>query len=441
MPSYESIVRLLEKLKHFLRDFNLFPSIPPSTDPHQLKNQIISTRLFIVLLIFSLTIFIEYISLVTITKSITVESPPVAKYSELYDKYSTTLACPCTKISIGYDKILYINYTLHEVCSSYFISDAWRNNFLKDIYIDLGLIIRDFRFTGMYTFQALKGFCDLSEEKISKNLIRYYSTQYVTSSVTPSETLQTEMEAITRQFKSLTIANFLLSLSTNQGITRGNILYSAALTNFLLWYGTGGIAQVEDVFYLNQSCDASATSVEHAQIYETANTSIIFTVPGFYTGCYPIEALLQSTLQCFYDESCIQQLQMYLPISSSVQIQPLNSSLLINYVDDSPINDILENLMIEQWNVSVMHESYYDECAPAKCMYSYETRNDIVYIVTTIFGLVGGLVTVLKFLIPIVVKFLRRKKSLQRSMNGSGHMKLRLTYVYHREIEKLFRNE
>ena len=418
----ENISKLWKKVKEFLQRFNLFPSIPPSTDPHQLKNQIISTRLFIVLLIFSLTIFIEYRSLVTITKSVTVESPSGAKYSELYVKYSTTLACPCTKISIGYDKILYINYTLHEVCSSYFISHEWIQNFAPERYPTLAT--NDFRYISRYAFQGLKRFCDLAAETISINLIQYYSTQFVSSSVTPYDVFQSQIQTFTDQFTWSSKEKLIESLSMIRSTTQSNALLVIDQSNYYLFLSRpeDGILPIPQ-YYGFCACDLEATCNARTAIYEYPTLSRVFTVPGFYTGCYPIEALLQSTLQCFYDESCIQQIQMYLPISSSIRIQPLNSSLLINYVDDSPINDIIENLMIEQWNLSVMHESYYDECAPAKCMYSYETRNDIVYIVTTIFGLVGGLVTVLKFLIPIVVMFVRRKRTVENRQIGKERLK------------------
>jgi transcriptional regulator CtsR len=62
--------------------------------------------------------------------------------------------------------------------------------------------------------------------------------------------------------------------------------------------------------------------------------------------------------------------------------------------------------MIEKWNVSRIYERYYNECQPAQCNYTVETRNDIVYIVTTLFGIAGGLTTVLKLVVPHMVKFI-----------------------------------
>ena len=112
--------RFYPTFKNYCLKLNWFPSVPPSTDEHQLRTQRISTRLFILVLILSITILLLYSSLANVTKTITVPTPSPAQYSQLYSKYSPTLACPCTHISINYGLFLDINYTLHQVCRSFF---------------------------------------------------------------------------------------------------------------------------------------------------------------------------------------------------------------------------------------------------------------------------------------------------------------------------------
>ncbi len=62
--------------------------------------------------------------------------------------------------------------------------------------------------------------------------------------------------------------------------------------------------------------------------------------------------------------------------------------------------------MIEKWNVSTTYETYYNECRPTQCTYNLETKNDIIYIFTTLFGIAGGLITVLKVIVPRLVKLI-----------------------------------
>jgi hypothetical protein len=87
------------------------------------------------------------------------------------------------------------------------------------------------------------------------------------------------------------------------------------------------------------------------------------------------------------------------------------------YSQTSTIKELVNNLMIEQWNTSTIYEQYYNECQPAHCTYTLQMRNDVIYIVTTLFGIAGGITTTLKFILPLLFKLLRRKKQ-QRSAAG-----------------------
>jgi hypothetical protein len=69
--------------------------------------------------------------------------------------------------------------------------------------------------------------------------------------------------------------------------------------------------------------------------------------------------------------------------------------------------------MIEQWNEQISFNSYYEKCNPVFCVYTYNKQGDLSYMFTTIIGLIGGLTTILKIIIPSIVAFLRRKKRPQ----------------------------
>jgi beta-lactamase regulating signal transducer with metallopeptidase domain len=91
---------------------------------------------------------------------------------------------------------------------------------------------------------------------------------------------------------------------------------------------------------------------------------------------------------------------------------------------DSTIRELLNNLMIEQWNVSPIFENYYNACQPINCTYTLETNNNLIYIVTTLFGIAGGLITVLKFIVPKLVKLVRKKKQQQQQITGKIKSKM-----------------
>jgi hypothetical protein len=274
------------------------------------------------------------------------------------------------------------------------------------------VLMADFRSTGSSAFQALKTFCDLINQTISDSLTEFYSNQYVGASVVPQQLFEAETNASIDQFRSSLISSFLLSLVMIQNTTLVNALFSALETNSMLGAGTNNRIFILSKDYSGCLCAFSSKCTMEADIGDISNRC--FTVPGFYVGCYMIESLLQSTLECFYDQDCVDKLKKcYLP-SPSMNVIALNASLS-KYSENSTIQELVDNLMIEQWNVSLIFEHYYNECLPMQCTYTLETKNDVIYIFTTLFGIVGGLTTVLKLLIPrlgnIIVYCIRKQRT------------------------------
>ena len=56
---------------------------------------------------------------------VTVKSPSLAEYRQLEAKYSDALNCPCSTVTIPYENFASVEFSLHEICSSIFVSDAW----------------------------------------------------------------------------------------------------------------------------------------------------------------------------------------------------------------------------------------------------------------------------------------------------------------------------
>ncbi|CAF3662078.1 unnamed protein product, partial [Adineta steineri] len=404
MSINERVRALYQKTKHLLLNLNIFPSVPPTTDEHRLRNQYISTRLFISLLIILLSILLLYTSLINITQTVNVKAPSIIKYEQLYNSYSQALICDCTQISINYEKFIQIQYTLHQVCHSDFITQNW----IK--YLAIGFDIpadeHDFRMTSTFTFQAMGAFCTLVNQTISNSLIQFYSNQYVSALVTPSNVFQLQTEAFISQFKSATANGFLLSLAIIRDTTQSNSLVSGQLTNYGISFSTSAATRVSRL-YGNCTCTYSAKCITQSPIHDLVSSdNILFYVPGLYTGCYTIESLLQSDLQCFYNQTCINQLQSYFQVSSLMNVTALNISLSSQFSENSTVGDVLDQLMVEEWKNSSMYESYYNECQPSSCSYTVTSKNSAVYIITTLIGLVGGLITVLKLMVPYLVKLI-----------------------------------
>jgi hypothetical protein len=392
-------------------------SAPPLIDEYERRIQRISMILFILLFIPSITIIIFYALPLKITipntntgtmvKTVMVQTPSLMQYTQLNSVYPQTLQCTCSKASINYDKFIHTEYSLHQVCSSMFVEQSWIDYLQQRSGIPI--FINDFRSTGSSTFQALRTFCQLIDRTIMDGLNRFYSNQYVSTSVIPSQLWELEITLLIYQFRSSLKNSFSLSLAMIRDMIQANALFSGLGRNYdLQIVNNNSYVSVFPVSYDNCSCASSSTCVTPSSIYNYTNQIRLFNIRGLYTGCYVTEALLKSTLECFYDQQCISQIQSFLTSSSPMQVTALDSSLPSLYSMSSTIKELVDNLMIEQWSTSSSYERYYNECQPSQCTYNYnstgnvddivytfEPRKNIIHIVIILLAIIGGLTAVL----------------------------------------------
>jgi hypothetical protein len=130
--------------------------------------------------------------------------------------------------------------------------------------------------------------------------------------------------------------------------------------------------------------------------------------PQYYTEFYKL--LFNSRIlynQTWIDEFLtVVQFDIYAPVPFNTTA--LNSSLDSQYNITTPINIMMQNMMTEPWSTYVNYSAYYEQCHPIECKYTYIVKHDIVYMITIIIGMIGGLVTILQFAIPYAVKLIRK---------------------------------
>ncbi|CAF3700640.1 unnamed protein product, partial [Adineta steineri] len=145
-----------------------------------------------------------------------------------------------------------------------------------------------------------------------------------------------------------------------------------------------------------------------------------------FVGCYLVEAVLQSDLRCFFDIGCLQQLIDSLSLVNISALDIILNSTASHYQEKSSLLEIVSNLMIEEWNNQTFYNNYFNICQPSVCTATYIGYGNIVYIITTIIGLIGGLTKVYRFIVPIflriivrvIIPFIRKK----RGMNNNGEI-------------------
>ena len=418
---------LTAKVRKFVVALNFFKD-PERKSDHDLRNQYISTRLFIVLMIITLSILISFTSLTVIIQTVTIKQPTIDIFLELQTMYPQTLVCPCSQILIDHKQFISFDPTFHQICSSNFTSKEWINYLI--FVTSNNALSFDFRALGPPYFSTLLSFCNLSPKIIQNALLLFNSTKYVTKYLQRKDLFQSEVQQIVDLFKQATINSYSQITSMGRQIMSGNALFSGILTNYE--YVTVDNTSFDQVFYAPSyalqyeipgatSCSCKLDPNRCGFVSGIFGTSavdrkLIFPVPGFWVGCYVVESLFGSTLECYFNQSCIDQVYQ---LSSAVSADLFRATAIAynssstRYDITTKIQEIVGQLFIEKWNDQISFYSYYQQCDPAVCVYTYNRRGYLAYVFTTVIALIGGSTTILKILIPPIIAFLRRKKRPQ----------------------------
>ncbi|CAF0892704.1 unnamed protein product [Adineta steineri] len=434
---------LYQHIINFIRNFNIFTK-NNLTDSHIRKNELISTRIFIIVFIICLLTFTLYTFLQIQTKTITINNPTQVQFEQLNNISANNLQCPCRQLSISYKKFIIIQPTYHQICSSNFVSDLWfLNNFWTrtDDYT-----ARDFRHMAPYYYIILLKLCQYVNTTIENRLTQFYANEYVTSQVIDINIFYNEINALIELFQTTTQQSHKQSLDIIYGMTFSNQLISAKITNVAYTIYNDGIKEVAHPFLLdydNCTCVTDRNCNGKLGFFITDDIQDQDTVPGMYISCYFFDSLLLSTIECFYDDQCIKRIKSYMyPYSNIYNILiPLNTSIPSRYSNKTSFKTIIDNLFIEDWNVLYFYEKYYSQCQPLYCSYVVEQHPDIIFILTRVIGICGGLIVILKFLTKFLVNIFRRKTidRTSSSMKIYFSLVLNMCFVVSAESDTIFK--
>ncbi|CAF1306412.1 unnamed protein product [Adineta ricciae] len=166
----------------------------------------------------------------------------------------------------------------------------------------------------------------------------------------------------------------------------------------------------------NISCSCAtlrACSMPVGYLKDKKSSMVYF--DGILFVCNLLETVLLSSLSCFYSLTCIANIRDSMDASdiyydNSTQ---LNDSLTRFNISDT--NKKLANeIFIESWIINVSYESFYNSCSPTYCTYTYYYRFDTVELLTTFLSVFAGLSTVIRFIVPYLMKIFQ---NLQRHIH------------------------
>jgi len=180
------------------------------------------------------------------------------------------------------------------------------------------------------------------------------------------------------------------------------------------------LSSINCICATNAYCQSSVAIYQMDYVWNSRKRADIdYIVPGSIAGCSNFDSLLFSQLLCFYSDSdCFSILMNYMKDSYYYNLEdpiwfdarPLvYNSTLSRYPPNTSISKIVQNIMIEKWNPSILYEQFYESCAPSNCTYSQRIYINTVFgVVLTLVSMIGGLTVSLHLITPQLVKLIAR---------------------------------
>ncbi|CAF3891451.1 unnamed protein product [Rotaria sp. Silwood1] len=423
---------------NWLKPLNVFESYSNDVDVIRLERG--STWVFLVLLLVSLIIVVIYAGSVPRTKIVKTFRPSEDEFKKLCDKFPDTLKCPCSQVAIQYSYFTNIDVKFHEVCESQFITQNW----IDSVYhVNVSIIPPNDVRTIMSNFwQFIRAFCNLTKDTFTNAYTDFNATILLTPITQSQFFIETNVEASLNFSVTSAVSNLKRNLFISRETTLVNGFMSSLGTNY----------HMESVY--DASSPDTATVQSHAEIFEDGcvcsnlrgcprpvsifnlNTKSIETnITGMIFDCLLLDGVLASSLECFYQSSCLSLLlnETIIPIG----VQPFNA--LSRFTQTTTIGQLLTELMIEKLTKKIHFLRYYTGCNPAFCTYSYTRRFDVLFVITMVVGTYGGLSVILRFLSPVLIKLIikiYKWKTGQHSIenNGSHQLTNRISILFSRKL-------
>ena len=314
--SFASVTPVMSSLRHFFLHLNLFetkttaPDQQPTEEQHRLN--IYATRLYLLLLLLILIAVALVFWWTPQTLTTTLDHPSQHQFEDI----AAEARCACSRISLSYaDFVIIAPLTIHPVCTSDFVSERWIRALAMGAnatYFNL----RDYRTSASAQFQALAAFCRLSQQAVHYHIAALNSTLLISPQVSTRAILDSQVRAAIDDYRSVASNTFQTKLQLVRDTTMSNKLVSGLQTNAFIrlevYPGFTNAISLYTLAYpaMNQTtcnCNIDRNCQIPAFIFDLFNplnplvsanvTSFLMQIPGLRSGCTPVDAMLQSTLE------------------------------------------------------------------------------------------------------------------------------------------------
>jgi len=179
---------------------------------------------------------------------------------------------------------------------------------------------KDYRLYLPVHLQFLDGLCKQSIEHVNDTVRSFVSTLFVTNRLLSQISFDAQISNLFNQMQMNIPTAFNRALHLAQTLNRDNKLLSSYESNYELFVHPDRSKPIISVYAqamnyeynsTNCSCGLQANCVANAMLNHTK-------VKGLFVGCLPSDSFLVSTLECFFDQECIDLLQSGMSADVSV---------------------------------------------------------------------------------------------------------------------------
>jgi hypothetical protein len=255
------------------------------------------------------------------------------------------------------------------VCSSDFVTDRWFKAINYGANSTYFYII-DFRTYGSAQFQALAGLCRLSKASIEQSIALFYLNTLLSPQLLSENVLRSQIQASIDQFQLTAPNTFKAQLRLVEGMTLNNRLMSGLQTNAIYKYHNDpsgpdidtaglGFRQVDGSLCYCDAGDCNNIVSRIYNIFGAPNQFVVgdieWSIPGISSGCLPVSSILVSTLECFYDQTCLNKLISY--FSTNENFTALNLVEQSQYSPNSIVQSMVDKLMLEDLMINISYDN------------------------------------------------------------------------------------
>ena len=293
---------------HRIKCLNLFDS--DSDQPSIQHRERLATRIYIICTVTLVVVLFSYIASNENINTYTTYNPTQTTIEYLFAEYSTTIRCPCNSFSMHYDKFISINYRLHEICSSQFITNAfisqfWSYNITQSHPYDF------LSMTGNY-FSSLATLCNIFSTFIQYFTSVFRSSLFSNGNLPSSTDLEAEAQKLITSFVNQIS---YVSTSVHDDFFNIQMLYqplSTTMSSFILKITANRSIEIEPRNIDNCSCILESNSCFadagfYAFVPDNDSFIRLTAVEGIRVGCIPSHTLLHSSFSCWYSDECYQK--------------------------------------------------------------------------------------------------------------------------------------